>query len=523
MPDASDLSRKHDRIAVLSLLLLTVIVYVLLADVPIQGDAWAYGYRTANWMVDNGLQLIPAGEDRGEQAMGHPPVFFWLWALLIAVSGNSLQLAHLLPAAGTFLALWGSYRLASELSRCRTTAFLTALAVLATPILLANSVTPLPDTAATAACTWALAAYAAGRWKRAVGLSAVALAFREQALLLVAALVLAEIVHGGWRRPWRILLMCSPVLVLVANGLAFLAVNDFFFFGKYVSSANQVSLSVLAGRLRFFMGFLFADSFRWLPVAVAAALMVRQRSGRPGLMSTLALLSPALLYPPGRLLWLAFMSLLGIGGACGRGYMPRKERLPIILFPVLLGLFHVFIVTVSADPNLNLYRYVLAGIPAVLAGTFALIRHLGGRKYLLGLGVVFIALTFGVNGQIPLRWQPETTLASVRQPLMRRDAYELAASLADTVMVTVLHQEALSEPALGYVEAPVPVISPWEELAEGVTYAAVFELHRPEEVEILDELNRRCEPTHSLVADTCLVNEHFEFGTYRIIPHRESH
>ena len=300
MPEP-DLGRRTDRLVLLGLLAVTITLYLLLCHIPLYGDAWGYGYQSAVWMADNGLQPIPAGSGRGQQAMGHPPLFFWLWAVLIKVLGGGLHVAHLLPAAATFFALWGIYKLTLQLSRCRATAIVAAAALLATPIFLANSLNPLPDVAVAASATWTLLFYARGRVGATALTATLAVALREQAVLLPAVLLTIELLKGGRRRPGRLLLLASPAVVLLLNGLAYLLVNGYFFFGTHLGGPESVGRAVLIARFRSFFGFLFAGGWRWLPVTVAVAFVAGGHR-RSSAAFVLLMLSPAVLFPPGRLL-----------------------------------------------------------------------------------------------------------------------------------------------------------------------------------------------------------------------------
>ncbi len=94
------------------MLLLTAVLYVtVFGTMPVYRDALGYGYRSARWMAENGLTPIPRGDLRGESCMGHPALFFWLWAVVMRTAGDTVWTVHLLPAIATAMALMGAWRL----------------------------------------------------------------------------------------------------------------------------------------------------------------------------------------------------------------------------------------------------------------------------------------------------------------------------------------------------------------------------------------------------------------------------
>ena len=507
--------KRSDRLVLLGLLAVTITLYLLLCNIPLYGDAWGYGYRSAAWMADNGLQPIPAGPGRGEQAMGHPPLFFWLWAVLITILGGGLHVAHLLPAAATFFALWGTYRLTLLLSRCRATAIAASAALLATPIFLANSMNPLPEVAAAAAATWTLLFYARGRPAAAALTAALAVALREQAVLLPAVLVAVELLHGGWRRPGRLLLLASPAAVLLLNGLAYLLVNGYFFFGTHVGGPEAAAPSYLLDRFRGFFGFLFADGWRWLPVTVAAALAAGGRR-RSSAAFVLLLLSPAVLHPPGRLLWLAAM-IIAVSLWILRWGPPSRGPAATLALPAAMGLFFVLVVIISPTEH-DLYRYVLLAIPAVVAGALSAVRRMGNRRLVLLVGGLFAALALGSNRSAAPAGQPESNLAWVLDQQALRDAIRYAAESGDTLLVSQLHLQKLSDPNVGYVRSPVAGRDMRGPLDRNASYTAVIGQRGPHEWALADSIRARHSSTHAMRLDTVIRRGSFSVEVYRVTP-----
>ncbi len=512
MPEPATGGGRVDRLLLLGLLAITAALYLLLAEVPLYGDAWSYGYRSAEWMSENGLQPIPAGSERGQQAMGHPPLFFWLWAVLMSVVGGGVRTAHILPAVSSFFALWGTYRLTLHLARCRTTAMLATAGVLAGPVFLAASMNPMPDVAVAAAAAWCILFYSRGRFAAAALTAALAVALREQAVVLPATLACVEVLHGGWRHPGRVLLLLAPAAVLALNGMAYMLVNGYFFYGAHLGEGQAVSPGVLVSRFREFYGFLYAGGWRWLPVTVAGALMAGRRRSVP---FALLLLSPALLYPPGRVLWIGAMIAAAGAGLLRRG-MPARGPAAVLAFPAAIALFFVLVVMVSPSP-LDLYRYLLIAVPTVTAGALAALRRSGGRRLTLIIGLLFAALALGANRKASLAKQPESNLAWMRGPLLFREAVGYAALTGDTLLVSARHLEKLGEPDLGYVEEPVPARDIESGLTPGVSYAAVVEQLSPLEIALADRLEARLGEDDRVELDSLFSRGDFEVKVYRVL------
>lgn len=437
--------------------LAVLLLFVFFLSVPLFGDTLGYGYSTVNWMRDNGYTPFASGEGRGEQAMGHPTLFFWLWALLSAAAGETLATARLLPAVATFMALWGMYRLGRQLASSEA-GWLSALALLASPLFLIQCMRPMPDSAVVAAVIWSLYFYVRGRYPAAALLCALGVAFREQAIFIAAAFFLAELTETGIRRPGRLLLFASPILVIVFTGLANLVVNGYFFFPTYTGEGSQLPQGWFLQRMRLFGAHLLAEDSRWILVTAAVAGILRDRGrDRHSLPFILALLFPAILPPPERLLFIAF------AGAGVLVYMVR-ERLyttklswVFILVPFFMVMFHVLVVIQSPDPVLDLFRYVLPAYPFILLGGIVMLFRYYSRGTALALGLVFLAATAYSNRVIRRANQPDTSLACTEILMDYRDAVRFAASLGDTVLVADIDAAYFTSPECGTLRTPVPV------------------------------------------------------------------
>ncbi len=446
---------------------------VLLGDLPVFGDAWGYGYRSARWMADNGMQPVPAGPGRGEQAMGHPSAFFWTWALLMRLLGDTVLVSHILPAAMTFLALWGIWRLASELGG-RAAGLWAVLGLATSPLFVSQSVVQLQDVGFAAFAALSLWKYARGRHAAAALLATAAAACREQAVFLAVAYLLVELSGSGLRRPGRLALHCLPFTVILITGFSNLAVNGYFFFGNYLGEPSSLGAGWLSGRIRLFAGHLLASDGRWIPVTASLALVLASQSRRRlSLTAVMVLLTPALLFPPGRLSFLAVLAAAFLLALLREGRLPDDVVLAAILFVSAMLLFHILIVLAAPDPQLNLYRYVLGAYPAVIAVSLAAIRRRGGIRLLHPIAAAF-TLTGALACLAVDPVQHEATPQVFRTAMNHREGMALAASIADTVIVPDV--DFAVNPALGYVEAPLPARALLDSsgLSAHATYAVVL-------------------------------------------------
>lgn len=472
---------RRDIMMLAACLAVSVILLLILGDLPVFGDGWGYGYRSASWIAGHGMQPVAAGEGRGEQAMGHPTLMLWLWALLMNVLGDTILVAHIIPALLTGLALWGTYRFGSLLGG-RAAGMWSAVILLSSPLFLAQSVQPLQDVGFTAFAVLAMREYGDGRNGRAALLTAAGTAFREQALLLAASFMLVELARNGISKPGRILVHLLSPAVLVLTGLGNLAFNGFFLYPTYLGSPAELGEGWLPGRIRLFAGHLLAGDGRWLLLTSAIAIaLARQARKAPSVTAVLLLLSPAFLFPPERLQFLALMGAAGLLAVFREGRMPDTAALPAAVFALAMIAFHVLVVSFAPDPQLNLFRYVLAAYPAVIACTVALIRNRGGIRLLHPLAAAS-ALACVMAGTRTLPNQPDATPAGLATVYDTREMAMAASALGDTVVAPETECALFGNPALGYVDSPVPcrrlgdgtldpgasyiVFRPWAEAAD---------------------------------------------------------
>jgi len=452
--------------------LAVILLFVFFLSVPLFGDTLGYGYSTVRWMRDNGYTPFAAGDGKGEQAMGHPTLFFWLWALISALLGETLATARLMPAVATFLSLWGMYRLGRRLASPMA-GWLAALTLLASPLFLIQCMRPMPDSAVVAAVVWSLYFYVKDRYFPAALLCALGVAFREQAIFLAAAFFLAELTETGVRRPGRLLLLSSPLLVIAFTGLVNLAVNGYFFFPTYTGEGSSLPQGWFLQRIRLFGTHLLAEDHRWILVTAAVAGILRDRGrDRHSLPFILALLFPALLPPPERLLFIAFAGLGVLVYMVRERLYTTKLSWVFILVPFFMVMFHVLIVMQSPDPVLDLFRYVLPAYPFILLGGVIMLFRYYSKKTAAVLGLVFLAGTAYSNRTIRRAAQPDTSLACAGILMDYGEAVLYAASLGDTVLVSDIDSSYFTSPECGTVGAPVPVrnILQGGELSDGVEY-----------------------------------------------------
>jgi hypothetical protein len=147
-----------------------------------------------------------------------------------------------------------------------------------------------------------------------------------------------------------------------------------------------------------------------------------------------------------------------------------------------------------------------------------MVRRIGGKGMAAVTATVLAAAALSQNADVPMLWQPETTLSSVHQAYVRRSAYLIASAKGDTLLLPEINLYKMADPGLGYVQAPYPARPIGADLAVDVSYTAVLEPYRPEERAFLDSLQRWNGATHEIVLDTCVIREPFRADVFRLIP-----
>ena len=302
---------------------------------PLMGDDGAYAYRTANWISGNGLPPFAAGTERGEQAMGHPVLFFWLWAVFIKLFGNSLITAKILPTIATALALSGTWKLATSFSRDRLVGVMATLGLLATPVFVTQMFRPLPDMAFTAAVAWSLYQCSRNRFIPALLLACLATALKEQGILLAGSLFLCDLLTTRRFRA-RMFLWLSPILVLAVTFLSNYIANGYLCYHRHFSLDTQ-SIDLTANWFRYWLGYfggnMLGADYRWIPVSVALALVLSARRTTLTLPVIAALLSPVLFYGNHTAVYTLPSALSASGRSGPAARSPARSRQSRYCFP----------------------------------------------------------------------------------------------------------------------------------------------------------------------------------------------
>jgi len=435
------------------------ILYFLSLSVPLFGDSLGYGYQTTRWIRDNGFTPIAAGSEKGQQAMGHPTLFFWLWALLSGLFGESLAVARLLPLLATFFSVYGMYRLGKLLS-CTEAGWISAFALLFSPLFIVQALRPMPESAVVAAVIWSLFYYAKKNYLKASLFATLAVIFREQAVFLVAAYILAELLLDGVRYPKRLILLFSPLLVIPVTGLINLFANGYFFFPTYMGESGQLETGWLAIRTRLFGTHLISEDYRWFPVIVALAGMIRglgRDKDRRLLPFILILTLPMVFFPPERIFFLIFVTIILAAYAIRERLVFGKLFVVFVTLPVSIVLFHVLIVLVSPDSALNLFRYVLPAYPVIIIGAIVMLFRYYPKKIAIAIGIIYVTATAIANKSQHYDYQLDTSLACVRPLLDYKEAALYAISLGDTILVSGIDCDYFLGAESGVISSGLPV------------------------------------------------------------------
>jgi len=440
------------------------LLYLLVfADMPIYGDAWGYGYNSSRWISENGMPLLPSGTGRGENAGGHAAFYFWMWAVLMRLMGDSVEVAHLLPALFAFMTVAGTYRLGRELSG-RTLGVLAGTAVLISPIFLAQAFRPLPISAAMAASVWSLLMYRRGRYAAAAGLCFFAVMMREQALLLAVSYVAAELVGKGDRKWSRIALLATPVLVPVVNGISNYLVNGYVLPAGNTPGFDQpFSLGLFLHRLKFF-GYLLVGDLRWLPISVSSGIALGRTTGsmRAGTVAAVILCLTGA-FTRFTNYFLVLLSMVLLLAVIAKKSRPDRTTVAMVLFPCLMVLsFTAIVFFTSTRMEYMFLRYLLPVFPAlVLIMLWPLDGYGWKGRVLLAL---FLAGTAASNLSVRNRVNyVDSTLAGYLMPLSA--IREAGVWAADTGLPIVAAGEApmhFGNPALGYSDTSLTVVPIWD-------------------------------------------------------------
>lgn len=312
---------------------------------------------------------------------------------------STVWVAALFPAVVTFLSIWGMYKLGRHLS-CELAGWLSAFALFVTPLFVTNSMISVQNTAIVAAVIWSLYLYVRKNYVWAIILCALAAGFGYQTVLLAGAYFLAELFQTGVKKPLRLLLFASPVLILFVTGLFNLSENGHFFFSAYAGENSGSEGNWFLDRARLFSSHLIADDFRWFPITVALAGMIRgtgRDKNRRSLPFILILTMPALLFPPEGIVFLVFVTaVLGVYLIQNRLVLGRLTTVFIVL-PVSTVLFHTFFIPVSQDPTLIILRCMMSVYPLIILGSIVMLFKYFPRRTAFIIGLISVVSTAVAN------------------------------------------------------------------------------------------------------------------------------
>ena len=176
------------------------------------------------------------------------------------------------------------------------------------------------------------------------------------------------------------------------------------------------------------------------------------------------------------------------------------------------------LVVIFSPSPLDLYRYLILAVPAVVAGSLSAVRKLGGRRLALLVGGLFAVLALGNNRNAALAAQPESNLAWVLDQQALRDAIGYASESGDTLLVSQLYLQYLSDPDVGYVHSPVAGRDIMAPLDRDASYTAVIGQRSPYERALADSIWAWYSSTHAMRLDTVIRRGSFSVRVYEIPP-----
>ncbi len=461
----TDISGKAaDRIFILAVMAAVALLYLLVfADMPLYGDAWGYGYNCAAWLSENGLPLVPSGTDRGETAGGHAAFYFWLWAVMMKIMGDSTATAHLLPAVFTFLAVIGTWKLGKDLGG-RLLGILSGTALLVSPLTMAQAFRSLPIAAVMAASAWALHFYAVKKYGPASAAMIFAVMMREQAMVIPAACIIADLYPERGKTGGKTALLLLPFLVPVINGISNYLVNGYVFLEGNIPGIDEpFSLSLFLQRLKFF-GFFLTGHYRWLPLALGIGFLYHRNGYSRAGLSLAAILSVFGALPRFRNYFtiILFASLSYLASR----KKPAGIHVALTLVPFLMIMFFVLIkFLTSSIMEFTFFRYLMAAFPPLLVGMLWMLTSSGMKGTIPA--IAFLVLT--ALGNFSVKYETnymDTSLEGYRAPLLlMRTAGARAAAKDLPILVLSGASMHFANPALGYSDEPLEQISLDEFLA----------------------------------------------------------
>ncbi len=373
-------------------LILVAVLYAMSLSLPFSDDSSVNQHENEETNSD----WIRSDDQPTEYSSLFYPVRILLYRLL---DGSTRWVVMLFSAVATFLSIQGMYKLGRNLS-CELAGWLSAFALFVTPLFIIHAMRPMQDTAVVAAVIWSLYLYTRKNYLWATILCVLATVFGDQAVLLASAYLLAELFQTGVRKPRRLLLFLSPVLIFVATGFFNLSENGHFFFWAYAIENSGLEGNWLIDRAGSLGSHLIAGDFRWFPITVALAGMIRgtgRDRDRRSLPFILILTLPALLFPPDRIAFLVFVTtILAVYLIQNRLVLGRLTTVFIVL-PVSSVLFHVFISPVGQYPTLFDLRCMMPVYPLIILGSIIMLFKYFSRRTAFIIGLISVVSTAAAN------------------------------------------------------------------------------------------------------------------------------
>ncbi len=434
---------------IIGFLLATGLTLAWFGNTPLFGDELGYSYSAASWIERNSLAPVPSGDGKGEQGMGHPALYFWLWAVLMRVFGDTITTARILPTISAGFSIVGVWMLGKQLSGSAKTGLMAVTGLLASPLFLAQGFRAIPECSHLACVAWSLYFFTREDRLKAAIFAVLATIFRQQGVFLGAAFLLADILKNRRFRP-GMLLWLSPLLVPLVNGLIQMKVNGYFFFPTYMGHASpDLPTGWFPARIGLFAGHLMGEDFRWFPLAIALAWAFIHRDSKPGILFLAALALPALFHPPTRLIVIVgFLTLFAVL-LLKRKRMPSPPVTAMLAFIGMLVAFHVLIVAVAPDPQLDLFRYIFGGYAPLMVLLAIGVRRTGKRISAFAWAVFCLA-SFSCITVVRYTWQPDASVAGLLEARAVRSA------MSAVTNPCYPDDRIAALPALGYVSTPVP-------------------------------------------------------------------
>ncbi len=268
-------------------------------------------------------------------------------------SGNPSPLIMILQIAAAFLTLMGMYKLGKLLSS-EITGWFSAFALLLSPIFLLQTAAHGTESIATAAVVWSLYFCAGKKY------------------------VIAS------------LLAVSALAVIVFS------INRFFPLFVHNPAIAQTGASLLALKFRLFGAYLISSDYRWLPLTVALAGMIRgtgRDKERRLLPFVLILLFPSLFSTEGIAFQLFTAFVLMVYTVRERLVVGKLFRVFIVL-PLCFVLVNALAVPLSQGSSPDLYRYIIPAYPVIVLGSTVMLFKYYARKTAIVICLISILFSF---------------------------------------------------------------------------------------------------------------------------------